>query len=74
MISEIASISLQARQSGAVSCVAITADPQTHLQDLWNSRDVVLYPGSPAASAQAAHQAHQSDDRPGPGRAGDLAA
>ena len=32
------------------------------------------YPGSPAASAQPAHQAHQSDGRPGPGRAGELAA
>jgi hypothetical protein len=42
MISEILSISLQARQSGAVPRVAITADRQTYLQDLWNSRDVVL--------------------------------
>ena len=75
MISEIPSISLRTRQSGAVPSVAITADRRVHLQDLRNSRDVVLNPGSPAAaSAQPAHQPHQSDGRPGPGRAGDLAA
>ena len=42
--------------------------------------DVLIFrnpplPGSPAAaSAQPAHEAHQRDARPGPGRAGDLAA
>ena len=42
--------------------------------------DVLIFrnppiPGSPAAaSPQPAHEAHQRDARPGPGRAGDLAA
>ena len=41
--------------------------------------DVLIFrnppiPGSPAAGAQPAHAAGQRDDRPGPGRAGDLAA